>query len=657
MNDSEGRFDFAQALHTLEEADRQRVEDEVSRVEMLPLGDIGVLVRFGDTIDEAVHGKVLSLARALEAEPAAGFRECVPAFAAVAVYYDPSRTDFERVSRWILERMRASSTDAGLQSREVEIPVCYGGALGPDLADVAAHTGLSEEEVVRLHGEGGYRVYMIGFAPGFPYLGGLPARLATPRLAEPRTQIPAGSVGIAGQQTGVYPLATPGGWRIIGRTPVPLFRPEEDPPSLLAPGDTVRFRAISREEYDRLAAESAHRPGEEGPRAEAGGTEAQEASRDAAPPPAAWQEGGQSDDAALRPGIRAGAEPGGRLEVLQPGLLTTVQDLGRHGYQKYGVSVSGAMDTFALRVANLLVGNPEGAPALEMTVRGPKLRFTEDTLVALAGFGMTPHVAGREVPTWRPVLVRGGQVLEFEPNPRGCRMYLAALGGIAVPEVLGSASTYLRAGMGGWRGRALKAGDVLPLGSPSALGRMRQQALAAAGQDAEDGSGGGASPFVLAAWTVDPGLLPDYRPNPRVRVLPGAQVDAFSEAARSTLARAPFTITPQSDRMGYRLRGPRLAPRRKLEMVSEPTAAGAVQVPGLGHPVVLLADCQTTGGYSVIAQVMEADLPVIAQARPGESLRFVWVTLEQARAVQRKREQGLAELRVGLSKAAGLFPI
>lgn len=232
--------------------------------ELLPLGDSAVLIRLGDHIELETNRKVMKLSQRLEAQPFAGWIECVPAFASVAVHYDPllvlkSRTWEEDGHATLFETVcfrleRYLSSDQlylnEQASRTVEIPVCYGGDEGPDLSFVASHNGLTEGEAIAIHSSGDYRVYMLGFAPGFPYLGGLSERIAAPRHQTPRTTIPQGSVGIAGNQTGVYPLATPGGWQLIGRTPLALFRPQDEIPSLLRAGDTVRFIPITRQQYE-----------------------------------------------------------------------------------------------------------------------------------------------------------------------------------------------------------------------------------------------------------------------------------------------------------------------------------------------------------------------------------------------------------------------
>ncbi|MFC4103092.1 5-oxoprolinase subunit PxpB [Paenibacillus xanthanilyticus] len=244
--------------------EREKAELSAAGIRLEPLGDSAAIARFGETIDPQAHRRVIGLAEQLDHSPVPGMTDVVPAFASLTVHYDPialhalhgpdvreAGGSFAYVSRCLAERIQAGGHAAAWQSRIVEIPVCYGGDLGPDLGEVAAHCGITEEEVVAIHAAGDYTAYMIGFAPGFPYLGGLSDRIATPRRATPRLAIPAGSVAIGGGQTGVYPLATPGGWRIIGRTPIRLFRPEDPIPSFLRAGDRVRFRPMKREAYDR----------------------------------------------------------------------------------------------------------------------------------------------------------------------------------------------------------------------------------------------------------------------------------------------------------------------------------------------------------------------------------------------------------------------
>ncbi|OMP68168.1 kinase inhibitor [Domibacillus epiphyticus] len=233
-----------------------------NKIEMKPLGDSAVVVKFGTDINSVVHRKVKALTLKLQHHSFKGFIECVPAFASVTVFYNPlivkrsydtgkNKSPFDIVSFMMEEIVKELVEDQEENPRIVEIPVCYGGEYGPDLQFVADENHMSIEEVIKIHSSGEYLVYMIGFAPGFPYLGGLSEKIATPRRSSPRVSIPVGSVGIAGNQTGVYPISTPGGWQLIGRTPAALFQPEHNPPSLLASGDVVKFVPITVDEYEK----------------------------------------------------------------------------------------------------------------------------------------------------------------------------------------------------------------------------------------------------------------------------------------------------------------------------------------------------------------------------------------------------------------------
>lgn len=232
-------------------------------MQITPLGDNALVLEVGTVIDESTHRRVQAAWRALAAAPLPAVSELVPAYTTVTLFYDPwaavqAGAPAQGVADWLGAQVRARLKNPPktekVKPRIVEIPVCYGGVFGPDLARVAAQARLAPEEVIKRHSKAEYLVYLIGFAPGFPYLGGLPEELHTPRHQKPRMTVPPGSVGIGGEQTGIYPLATPGGWNLIGRTPLRIFRPEENPPVLLAAGDQVRFRAITPEEFSRQEA-------------------------------------------------------------------------------------------------------------------------------------------------------------------------------------------------------------------------------------------------------------------------------------------------------------------------------------------------------------------------------------------------------------------
>jgi len=306
------------------------------------------------------------------------------------------------------------------------------------------------------------------------------------------------------------------------------------------------------------------------------------------------------------------------LFVDQPGMLTTVQDLGRPAARRYGVPVGGAMDPLAFRVANLLVGNPESAAGLECTLTGPDLSFAADTWIAVCG------AAVRGVPEAKPVCVRTGEKLSLRQLRKGCRAYLAVAGGLEVPTVLGSAATYTRGQFGGYEGRALRARDRLSIGPSSTSYRD------------------------LEYWSLAAEFLPRELNDPEVRFVPGPQWSWFAAEALDQFQLEAYRVLPQSDRMGVRLAGPPVTRATRLEMNSEPVSAGAIQVPPDGQPIVLMADCQTIGGYPKVGHVIAVDLPIVAQLRSGETVRFRECTLEEAQHLLLEREADLAKLRAGL---------
>ncbi|WP_026074472.1 biotin-dependent carboxyltransferase family protein [Brevibacillus massiliensis] len=327
------------------------------------------------------------------------------------------------------------------------------------------------------------------------------------------------------------------------------------------------------------------------------------------------------------------------IRVIHPGLLTSVQDSGRFGFQKYGVIASGAMDPFAHRTANLLVGNEETEATLEMTLKGAIMEFREAALISICGGDLSPSVEGIPVPLWKPIYLKKGSILHFGYCRSGARAYLAIAGGWSVPRVMDSRSTYLRAGIGGFQGRGLRAGDELASGEPTWLGGLIADQLA--------GRLHGAA-FATADWGVTGEMLPPYSVSPCVRVMRGNQWDWFTEESRRSFLSEPYRVTPQSDRMGYRLDGPLLELIEQKELISEAVAFGTVQVPPEGKPIVLLADRQTTGGYPKIAQVATVDLPLMAQTKPGETLRFAEISREEAERLLMARENEIRQLKTGI---------
>jgi antagonist of KipI len=301
------------------------------------------------------------------------------------------------------------------------------------------------------------------------------------------------------------------------------------------------------------------------------------------------------------------------ISVIRSGMLTTVQDLGRLGHRAEGVPSGGAADPFALRVANLLVGNSENAPALEFTLTGPELEFAEGAWVAACGARFDG------VPAWRPVRVEAGGRIRFGKRLQGCRGYLAVSGGIDVEPVMGARGTFLAAGIGGFHGRALRDGDVIR-SVPS---------------DRE----------LTGHWSLDERMFPKYSREPVVRVMPGAHAGEFGGA----LFTGRYAVTARSNRMGIGLDGPKLVRAAGEDLVSTAVAPGTIQVPPDGNPIVLMADAQTLGGYPRVAHVASVDIPLLAQLAPGDGVRFSRTTVAEAHALSHAWEHGLALLRQGLA--------
>lgn len=307
-----------------------------------------------------------------------------------------------------------------------------------------------------------------------------------------------------------------------------------------------------------------------------------------------------------------------RFKVEKPGLLTTVQDLGRQGWQAYGVSVSGAMDDYSLRLANLLVGNEPGEAGLECTLMGPELTFLDSCVFALAGADMAPLLNGWRIPTHSCHQAEKGDVLKLQNATEGMRTYIAFAGGLAVAPVMNSRSTYLRAGMGGFKGRKLMAGDVLSVGPGGEAYYYRTlcQAETVLGQKRET-----------------------------FRVVMGPEEDRFTPEGLETFLSETFVLSNQCDRMGYRLDGPVVEHVKGADILSGGITLGAVQVPGHGHPIIMMADRQTTGGYTKIANVATVDIPLLAQMKPGDPVRFEAVEVSRAQALVRERSERLEAVR------------
>ncbi|MCM3225682.1 antagonist of KipI [Terribacillus saccharophilus] len=305
------------------------------------------------------------------------------------------------------------------------------------------------------------------------------------------------------------------------------------------------------------------------------------------------------------------------FQVIKPGLLTTFQDLGRTGYQEYGLVVAGAMDDFSLQISNLLVGNRRDEAGLEVTMMGPTLKVLEDAVIAITGGNLSPRLNGKPAPMWKSFAVKEGQLIEFGQPMEGIRSYISVAGGFDLPAVMGSNSTFLKAKIGGLNGRALEKEDILY---------------------------GNEDVHAVTGRSLHYDEIPKYQKEVTARVVLGPHQDAFTDEAIKTFLSSNYEITPQSDRMGFRLKGPELTHKTSADIISEAIPLGGIQVPANGQPIILMADRQTTGGYTRIATVISADISLLAQAAPGAVVRFEEVSVEEAQEVYQGRESLLRVL-------------
>jgi KipI family sensor histidine kinase inhibitor len=506
--------------------------------------------------------------------------DVVPAARTVLIAFDPAGAADPDQRAGRLAELAAALESPALAApsaidaarRTTTIDVLYD---GPDLADVAEFTGMSVDQVIAAHQAGSYRVGWLGFSPGFGYLTGLDPALATvPRLDTPRVFVPAGSVAIAGGFAAVYPAKSPGGWRLLGRTNAVMWDPDRDPPGLLSPGTQVRFRAVA---HLATGAPSAT--------ATPAGTASME-------PDSAV---GNSQSASTTQPV---------LEIIQPGPLTTIQDLGRPGFAHLGVPHSGAADLVSLRLANQLAGNDENAACLEITLGRAEVRCAADVTVAVTGAPTPLWLTGPGGAVSNPLpetafALPAGAVLKVGAPRTSLRTYLAIGGGIDVRPVLGSRSADMLSGLGP---RPLRPGDRLRVGRP----RSRQkEPLASRPRPI-----GPASRATSDAVTL--------------RAIAGPRDDWFTDAALAALANDSFTVSAHSNRTALRLAGPVLERSfaHRGELPSEGLATGSLQVTHDGQLILMLADHPTTGGYPVIAVVVCADVGLAAQLRPGQTIRF-----------------------------------
>jgi KipI family sensor histidine kinase inhibitor len=560
-----------------------------------PYGDSALLIDVDDAPSAQRLAHAIGLAQATGAAPA-GVDEAVVGFCTVVVHVDPDVDEIDVIEAWLtdLASRQFGPESAGTgpgpgsgadQPRRVDIPVTFD---GPDLDSVATSIGRTTASVIDLLVGTDLQVAFLGFAPGFPYLVGLPPELASiPRRSTPRTAVPAGSVAVGGGFAAVYPQATPGGWMLLGHTAVRLFDPDGPPYTLVRAGDTVRF-SISPPSGDG----DVDHPLTGGPKSTTSGRRAP---------------------------LRAS---GTRfVEVVDPGLLSLVEDIGRRSVAGIGVPRAGAADPETMRLANRLVGNPDGAATIEVTAVGPTLGFSGDAhvaVVASAADGVSVCIDGHPVATDSVSPVQPGQVVAIGRVSAGLRAYVAVAGGMATPLVMGSRSSDMLCGLGPG---PLMAGDQLDLGAPS-------------------------RPHGMLSHPLDP--APGAAPTV-IQVMHGPH--RFPRSDLHELVARVWTVGDASNRIGIRLD----ADGRPLgagapETTSTAMITGAIQVPRDGNPIILMPDHATLGGYPVIACVIAADLAKLGQLRPGDKVRFAPVDRQTARHEHLRRERILA------GRVSGWFP-
>jgi KipI family sensor histidine kinase inhibitor len=533
-----------------------------------PAGDTGILVETG--------GPPASLAGAITQAAIPGVIDVVPGARTVLVITEPGGWDPGELGA-VIDQLPVGDVDQG-DATEVQILAVYD---GPDLAEVARLSGLSVGEIIEAHCGAVYTVGWLGFAPGFGYLTGLDPRLAgIPRLPTPRVSVPAGSIAIAGGMSAVYPAQSPGGWRLIGRTTTRMWDPGREPPALLAPGRRVRFIPQPAGLYQAAA-----------------GAE-QQAERTPAPRDQPY------------------------LEVVRPGPLATVQDLGRHGYGAVGVPPAGAADAASLTAANVLAGNSPDAAGIELTLGRAEFRCSGGCTIAVTGATATVSLRAAdggpasEQPFGAAIDVPDGALISIGPPTAGLRSYLAVGGGITTPAVLGSRSADLHSGIGG----PLRAGAILPIGGagPARPGRR--------------GSAGGSPGGTGGPERLRPAMVPAKGALTRLRIVLGPRTDWFTAEALAALLDSSYTVGAASNRTGLRLDGQALTRSRESELPSEGVVTGSLQVPHDGKPILLLNDHPTVGGYPVIGVLVSADVGLAAQLRPGDKITFSVVTTAEALA-------------------------
>lgn len=552
-----------------------------------PLGETAATIAFEAVIDEALNDTITALYQHLVGKKIVGVKDIIPSYHTITLVFDIAILKQKNIGfKGIVSLIEAAIVTCDWQVNSyqniIQIPVCYDVSLGLDLDELATLKSLSIQEVIKLHTATIYRIYAIGFLPGFTYMGKVNEMIATPRKQTPRTNVARGSVGIAGEQTGIYPLNSLGGWNIIGQTPLQLFNANREEPVFVKMGDFVQFVPIGMDEFCRLKIDQ----------------KSQE---------------------------KCTQNQGNGIKILKQGLADSVQDLGRYGYQHLGINPTGAMDIAAAQIANFLVGNSSNEAVIELHFPTSIFQFQTDAIIALSGANFTATINDINVPINTPIIVAKDAILRFIKLATGVRCYLAVAGGYHIKPWLNSCSTNLKANVGGYYGRLLQKDDMIEFEKQPDFSNQLQKYTC-----------------VVLPWHVD--VANFYKTDNTIHILSGNEQPFLCGASKEILLNTRFVITNKSDRMGYRLHGLPMQLLQPLSLISTAVTKGTIQLLPDGELIILMADHQTIGGYPRVGHVAQKDMPTLAQIQVHQPIKFQLITHQYALDQLQLQQQYLLQI-------------
>ena len=635
---------------------------------VMNLNERTLALYFDEVIDEQLNEKIVWMKRQLERanikdskdskdskniKGIKGIQAVQNTYHMVAVHFDPCVVDASEVEAELLKYL-SKPADSVIQSRTVEIPVCYD---GPDLEKVAKTGKLTVSEVIRKHSETEYHVYFLGFAAGFPYLGGLSSELITPRLEQPRVKVDSGAVGIADRQTGIYTVPSPGGWNLIGRTPLELFSPTQQPNCLIQAGDKLKFVPITSEQYDSYKLSQSNQPqkiliqNNHATDTRSENTQTDNTKEDNVTVDNIKADNIKADNTKAynikavntqKPNFCSNVESTNHpneknqvqlkgIKILKAGILTTIQDEGRYEGLSSGLSQSGVSDPFAYELALALVGQKKPHPVLEVTLGGFECQFKEDTTFTITGADADVYLNEVKIKRWTTYNARSGDRLKINTPLHGLRNYIAF--GSKFHEqyrFMNAYATDLKSKLGGMHGRKLMDGDSIYFAKKTDIVDAPEYKttfdITTEDKPASDKTGWRKGSINQSLFETSHYFENLTRTTKKVRLHTGPQQDRLTQLEWQTFLETTYIVSPKSDRMGIRLEGSTFRPTGKMDILTDVIAFGAIQLTQDGTPIILMSERQTTGGYAKVANVAYDDLGILAQAKPGDQIEFVEFT-------------------------------